>query len=101
MALRWKKNPRPTGLASVTAGPQGSTLRDGDEEYASIYAFHYRHQHAGKWYWTARNDARGVPLANTCNEPVADEATAKAAAMAYVRECLKSASQPSKGGSNG
>lgn len=42
MALRWKKNPRPTGLAGVGAGDPGSTLRDGEEKYATAYAVERR-----------------------------------------------------------
>lgn len=87
MAMRWKKNPRPTGLRAAGAGPQGSTLRDGDKEFARAYALRRQHQTIG-WYWVARNDAHGVPHENTCNEPVADEATAKADALAYVRKHL-------------
>jgi len=88
MALRWKKNPRPTGLAGVACGEKGSSLREGDEKYASTGTYSYRDKRKG-WYWVARNDAAGVPLKNTCDEPVADEAAAKTAAMAYVRDCLK------------
>ena len=94
MALRWKKKPRPTGLAGVCAGPQGSTLRDGETEFASAYFISNRYGHKiDGWYWVARNDEAGVPLKNTCKEPVPDEATAKEAAMTYVRECLKRAAK--------
>lgn len=97
MALRWKKNPRPTGLYGVVAGPQGSKLRDGETEYASTGYISKRHGHKREgWYWVARNDGAGVPLANTCEKPVPDEATAKAAAMAYVREHIKRATPTAK-----
>lgn len=100
MAFRWKKNPRPTGLAGVVAGPQGSTLSDGDVKYASTGFISTRFGHTVEgWYWVARNDKAGVSLVNTCDAPLADEAEAKAAAMAYVRACLKSATQATKGGS--
>jgi hypothetical protein len=92
--MRWKRKPRPTGLASIGAGPMGSTLRDGEVSYASTGFMSKRHGHKVEgWYWAARNDEAGVPLINTCNKPVPDEATAKAEAMAYVRECLKRASK--------
>jgi hypothetical protein len=91
MALRWKLNPRPTGLAAIGAGPRGSTLRDGEAEYASVYPRYVRRGIYEGWYWTARNDEHGVPLVNTCNEPVADVATAKAQALAYVKQCLAEA----------
>jgi hypothetical protein len=89
MALRWKNDPRPTGLRSVIAGPQGSTMRDGDDSYAStnFAAARYNDGISG-WYWVARNEDEGIPLKNTCETLVADEATAKAEAMAYVRACL-------------
>ena len=90
MALRWKRNPRPTGLAGVCAGPMGSTLREGEVEYARTSFISKLHGHKVEgWYWTTRADKQGVPHKNTCYEPVTDEATAKAGAMAYVRECLK------------
>lgn len=89
MALRWKKNPLPTGLRRVVC-PQGSTLRDGAIEYAHTGTFTRTDERKG-WYWVARNDEKGVPLENTCKAPVPDEATAKANALAYVRKCLKEA----------
>jgi hypothetical protein len=88
MALRWKKNPRPSGLYGVIAGPQGSKLRDGGIEYANTRCLSRSSERKG-WYWVARNDEAGVPLKNTCYEPVPDEAAAKAAAMAYVKSCIK------------
>jgi hypothetical protein len=92
--MRWKRNPRPTGLASIGAGPMGSTLRDGEVSYAVTGFISKRHGHKVEgWYWVARNDEVGLPLMNTHDKPVADEATAKANAMAYVRECLKQASK--------
>jgi len=94
MALRWKKNPMPTGLARVVCGPQGSTLRDGEVRYASTGTFHFRDTRKG-WYWVASCESV-VPHRNTCNEPVPDEATAKAAALAYVREHLKRATTQPK-----
>lgn len=93
MALRWKKNPPPQGLAAIGARPQSSKLHDGENEYATVYS-HGRYAKGG-WYWVARFDP-SVPLVNTCNEPPLDEASAKAAALAYVRECLaKVAARPS------
>jgi hypothetical protein len=90
MVMRWKRKPRPTGLAGVVAGPQGSSLREDGIEYASTGFISKRHGHAVEgWYWVARNDGAGVPLKNTCGNPVTDESTAKAAAMAYVKACIK------------
>lgn len=87
MALRWTKNPRPTGLMRVGAGPQGHTLRDGETEYARVSALRKNHEVQG-WYWVALS-TEAVPYRNTCNEPVADEATAKRDAMTYVKAWIK------------
>lgn len=84
MALRWKKNKRETGLAGVARTlPLGSTLNDGTIKYASVDALH-----SGGWYYVC-GWGGSVPYINTCNEPSPDEATAKAEAMAHVRENLK------------
>lgn len=94
MALRWKKKPRPAGLARIGAGTQGSALSDGTYQYASVYPFRRGYETLG-WYWVARCDP-AVPLKNTCNDILPDEASAKAAAMAYVRDCLaKVSARPS------
>jgi hypothetical protein len=99
--MRWKRNPRQTGLAKIVCGPMGSKLRDGDVEYASTGFISKRYGHKVEgWYWVARNDETGVPLMNTHDKPVADEATAKAEAMAYVRECLRRAEASKSQASN-
>lgn len=87
MALRWKKNSAEKGLARIGAGPRGSKLRDGDVEYASVYALRQNYQVKG-WYWVVGTQ-QGMPHKNTCNTPSATEAEAKTAAMAYVRACIK------------
>lgn len=81
MTLRWKKDERQTGLRSIGAGPRGSALRDGadGDELARVQA------HGAGWFWYSMSGAH----VNTCNEPVADEATAKADAMAHVKAALK------------
>ena len=86
--LRWKKNPRETGLAAVGAGPQGSRLHDGTTEYASVNALGggWRGPVRG-WYWTCGAKEVGE-WRNTCNEPAPDEATAKAQAMRFVKAAL-------------
>lgn len=88
--MRWKKRPRPTGLAGVCAGPQGSELRDGEEQYASTGFISKRYGHKVEgWYWVARNDSAGVELKNTCDTPLMDEKSAKTEALAYVKKCIK------------
>lgn len=90
MALRWKRNPRPTGLAGVCAGPQGSQLRDGDHSYATTnYSGRFGSREPKGWFWVARNDSAGVAWKNTCENVMETEEEAKAEAMAYVRACIK------------
>jgi len=85
MALRWKRHDKVTGLASVGAGPRGSDLRDGEESLATVYAARRSFQTTG-WYWHSRVSGEHV---NTCNKPVPDEASAKAQALAHVKQHYK------------
>mgnify|MGYP001591236308 CR=1 FL=1 len=86
MALRWRKDPRETGLRAVVAGPRGSGLYDGIIKYATVNAMG---RYSGKegWYYVCGWNS-GVPHFNSCDKLCADEATAKAEAMAYVRKHL-------------
>jgi hypothetical protein len=89
MALRWRKDPRETGLARICAGPRGHTLyKDGEERVASVNPFRngWTHEYIG-WYWVAFGD--GIPRKNTCENPVETEAEAKKEAMTYVKKHLK------------
>lgn len=86
MAMRWKKNQRPSGLAGVCAGPQGSTLRVDGVMAATVYS---HNRSATEWYWVAGWDM-GIPHKNTCGEPPQSEADAKAAAQAYVKQHMSS-----------
>ena len=87
--LRWKKNPRETGLRAIGAGPRGSKLHDGQKQYASVYPLRngFSAQSCG-WYWVVRGQDFGGEYMNTCGSPVEDESTAKAQAMAYVKALL-------------
>jgi hypothetical protein len=85
MALRWKKNSRPTGLAAIVCRNQGSTLRDGETRYATVAPLHRDER---QWYWVA-GWSTGVAHKNTCGDPAPDEASAKAEAMAYVKAELQ------------
>ena len=80
--LRWKLDPRETGLRSVGAGPRGSTLHDGEKRYATVSPIR-----GGGWYWVA-GWSSGVPHMNTSHSPVDTADEAKAQAMAYVKEHL-------------
>ena len=86
MTLRWKKNPRPSGLAGVCCGQRGSTLRiDGDVKVATVSA---KGRSSAAWYWVAGWGHPRIPHKNTCAEPTQTEDEAKESAMAYVRACL-------------
>lgn len=87
--LRWKKNPVETGLRSVgvDSSKRGSMLHDGAHKYASVdcLGYHWTGRRSDGWYWVVSGK---LPYMNTCNAPVATEAEAKAAAIAYVKEHL-------------
>lgn len=88
MKLRWKLNPRETGLRAIGAGPRGSRLHDGKTTFASVNAHSTRHTGRTGWFWVARSDDGSIPYHNSCNGPGLTEADAKAAAMAYVKKHL-------------
>lgn len=81
--MRWRKEPRETGLRSVLAGERSSYLRDENGvRYACV-----SHIRGGGWYFVAGWDS-SIPHENTCQQPVETEAQAKAAAIAYVKKHL-------------
>jgi len=89
MKLRWKKNPKPTGLARIGAGPRGSVLSDGDKKYASIEALTKQWGvDALGWFWTVPTAVFGEYV-NTYKTPCDTEEEAKRQAMEYVKEKLK------------
>ena len=94
--LRWKLEPRETGLRAVAAGPRSSWLTDGQTRYACVSALG---RSAARWYWVA-GWGSGVPHRNTASEAPLSLDEAKAAAMAYVREHLKRL-EKMQGGGNG
>lgn len=85
--MRWKRDPRETGLRAVGAGPRGWTLHDGEREYASVGALggNWSRKFSG-WYWVAFGD--GIEYRNTCDDPIADPEDAKDRALSYVKEQL-------------
>ena len=87
MRLRWKKVPKEPGLSRYIAGPQESKLHDGTKEYAYVSAIGggWRRTPVVSWYWVAFGVGE---YKNTCNEPCAEEADAKAQAMAFVKARL-------------
>lgn len=89
--LCWKKEPRPTGLMGVGAGPyRTSWLRDGDTRIASVSPVggDWRGPLTG-WYFCAGWDST-IPTKNSYseNQNYPDEKSAKAAARKYVEEHL-------------
>lgn len=90
MALRWKKNPKPKGLARVGCGPQGSSLFEDGKEIARVYPARAQYVVTG-WYWVSK--ANPDVIKNSTATPTETEDLAKAEAMAYVRECLQAQSQ--------
>lgn len=97
MRLRWKLEPRETGLRRIGCGPRGIWLTDGSQLYAHVSALcgGYRGTVTG-WYFVAGWDS-GVPYANTCRAPYKTVDEAKSKAMEYVKtELAKRALQSTK-----
>lgn len=88
MSLRWKRNPRPTGLAGVCCGNMGSVLREGEKEYASTNYSEGKWGNSKGWFWSCRDEAQNKVI-NTCREPVENELEAKKAASDYVKAMIK------------
>jgi hypothetical protein len=84
--LRWKLQPRETGLRAVGARPRGSVLHDGEKRFAVVSPTD------GGWYWVA-GWSSGIPHKNTWATPVDTVEEAKAQAMAYVKEHLANREQ--------
>lgn len=86
--LRWKKQPRATGLSAIGAGPRGSYLHDGEQRYAVVYASTDGcSRDVIGWYFVA-GWGSVVPYLNTCDNPVPTEDEAKKAAYKYVTDNL-------------
>ncbi len=85
--MRWKREPRETGLRSVVAGPRGWTLHDGEHEYAIVNALggNWSREFSG-WYWVAFGP--GIEYRNTCDFPLDDPEVAKTCALSYIKERL-------------
>lgn len=85
MRLRWKLDPKMTGLARVIAGPRGSTLRDENgKRYAVVESLGRSHD---GWYWVAGWESE-VPYKNTCDAPCSTVEEAKAQALDFVKSHL-------------
>jgi hypothetical protein len=79
MALRWKMNPKETGLRRVGAGPRGHTLRDDGQPvlYVQSLGGGWRGPVTG-WFWYGCGE-------NTAVAPWATAEEAKAAAGAFYK----------------
>jgi hypothetical protein len=86
--LRWKKDPKVTGLAAVGSGPRGSYLHDGEQQYASVGPLGGGWRPMRGWYWVAGWESC-VPYFNSCNNLVPTEEEAKLQASNYVNQHLK------------
>jgi hypothetical protein len=94
MTLRWRKDPRETGLRAVGAGPRGSGLYENKiKKFAHVSPLggDWMRPLAG-WYWVAGWDS-DVPHRNTYRTPCETEDEAKAEAFAYVQQHLKEKKQ--------
>lgn len=84
MAIRWKMEPKETGLRGAASWPRSHWLRDGDTRLACASP---SDRSGSAWYWVAGWDAEEkIPHMNTCGTPVASIKEAKDAAMNYVRQ---------------
>ena len=83
--LRWKKDPRETGLAAIGAGPRSSRLQYGQIE-ASVNALGGGWRPLRGWYWVVKSPGC---FRNTCDTPYKTEEEAKAQAMQYVKQIIK------------
>ncbi len=93
MTLRWRKDPKPTGLSAIGAGLRGSSLYLDDEgDYlACISASGGNWQKSFQgWYWYApSNDKKGIILFNSYPQLFETEKEAKDAAHKYIVEAMK------------
>lgn len=92
MTLRWRKNPKETGLAAVGAGPRGSSLYLDDEtDYlASTNASggDWTKKFEG-WYWSVpSNKEKGIERYNSYPALLETEKEAKDAAKKYVQKAI-------------
>lgn len=87
--LRWKRNPKPTGLARVAAPPQGHTLLDAEgKAFAYVSPLGGGMTSLRGWYYTCPGNVSGEWI-NTCRTPAATAEEAKAQAIAFVKKHTK------------
>ena len=89
--LRWRREPRETGLRGVCQGTRGWELRYGKVDVGSVSIHSPGDRWAeGPWYWVASAQEVGIPLRNTaCDGLVYETAeAAKGGCLAYVERHL-------------
>jgi hypothetical protein len=93
MTLRWRKEPKETGLRAVGAGPyrSSSLWLDDESDYLATVSpdgGDWRKPFRG-WYWVAcTNQEKGIKLFNSYPRVYETEKEAKDAAKKYVLECM-------------
>jgi len=93
MTLRWRKEPKETGLWAVGAGPYRSSglwLDDEKECLANVSPDGGNWQKPFRgWYWSvSTNKEKGITRFNTYPKVYETEKEAKDAAKKYVLECM-------------
>jgi len=83
--LRWKKQPKETGLRAVCAGPVSHDLHDGETVYATVSCLRKNYSVTGWYFYTMTRD---LPRMNTCDKPKATIEEAKAECLEYVKKHL-------------
>jgi len=95
--LRWKLEPKETGLRTIGAGPRGSVYHDGEKEYAWVSALGGGwHGPVRGWYWGAGWDS-DVPHYSSIGEPCPTAEEAKRQAEEYVAKHLAASAPKPKG----
>jgi hypothetical protein len=83
MRITFRLDPQETGLARVTAGPRGYTIKVDGADVGHLSRIRVKFQEWGGWYFYARLNGR---YKNTSNSPVATLEEIKAAAKAWLLE---------------
>jgi hypothetical protein len=101
--IRWRREPRETGLARVTQGERGYQLWRGNQRLASVSVAYKSGRFSPKlgYYWAARCDEAGVPFYNSISGRTGviyyTVDAAKRACAEYVRGHLNAAKRKTGG----
>jgi hypothetical protein len=89
--LRWRRQPRESGLAGTAQGERGWHLMYGDDRVGTVGPLYEGFSRNRKgYYYYASDRTRGVPSINTAGHPPFPDAdAAKAACREYVEAHLK------------